>query len=205
MSLRGHPLRASDIVSLILNPSAWTAVLACFLAAAYEPAGWRRTIRAAVAVLFTGILPIVQLFILKSAGRLSDVEMHVRTERTAVYRLNAAEYFLGAGILLAVGAGWPLVGLLAVHVPNTLIMAACNKRLKISLHAMVLSSVYVAALIFFGPGLAPAGLAVAVAAWARWDAGNHTPAELAAGALLGAGLSSVEFGLLQSLFGGGHP
>lgn len=202
MSLRGHPLRFSDIVSLILNPSVWTAVLACFLAERYEPPGFRRIAFAAVAVFVLGIIPVAQLFVLKARGRLSDVEMHVQAEREAIYRLCAAEYGAGALALLVAGARWPLWGLLAVHVPNTLLLILINRRLKISIHTMVLTCVFAATMIFFGPGAAPIGLAVLAAAWARWDAGNHTPAELAAGILLGGTLGSFEFLALKSILGG---
>ena len=202
MSLQGHPLRFSDIVSLILNPSLWTAALACFLSAKYEPPGFRRIAFASLAVLVLGIIPVAQLFVLKARGRLSDVGMHVRAEREAIYRLCAAEYGAGALVLLVAGARWPLWGLLAVHVPNTLLLIPINRRMKISIHTMVLASVFAATMIVFGPGAAPLGLAVPAAAWARWDAGNHTPAELAAGILLGGALGSVEFLALKTILGG---
>ena len=202
MSLRGQPFRFSDLLSLILNPSVWTAVLACFFAVRYEPQGVRRIAFAVFAVLILAVIPVGQLFLLKAKGRLSDLEMHVRTEREAVYRLLAAEYGAGALALFAAGARWPLWGLLAVHVPNTLLLVLINRRLKISIHTMVLTCALAAAMVFFGPGVAPLGLAVLAAAWARWDAGNHTPAELAAGILLGGMLGSAEFLALKSILGG---
>jgi hypothetical protein len=202
MSLQGQRLRFSDIVSLGLNPSVMTGVFFCFLAGKFEPPGFGRFAHAALSVLFTSLIPVGLLFVLKARGKLSDVEMHIRSERDRVYLLCAACYGLGAGILFVTGASWPLWGFLAWHVPNTILLIAVNRRLKVSIHTMVLTSLYVGVLIFYGTRLAPVGILILAAAWARWDAGNHSWAELLCGMLIGGVLSPIEISLLQKAFGG---
>jgi hypothetical protein len=122
---------------------------------------------AALSVLFTTIIPVSLLFILRARGWLSDLEMSVASERERDYLLCAAGYGIGAGLLGVLGASWPIWGLLGLHVPNTLALVIFNRRLKVSIHTMVLTSLAVAGVMFFGKTAAPLALAVPVSAWAR--------------------------------------
>jgi hypothetical protein len=202
MTLRSGELRASDLVSLILNPSVLTGVFFCLLAARSEPPGARRILHDVMGVTFTAVLPLGLLFLLKDRGRLSDLEMSVRSERTLDLGLCTAGYGLGAGLLWIADAPWPLWGLLALHVPNTLLLIAVNRHLKVSIHTMVLTSLAAAAGMFLGAGWLPAALLVPAAAWARWDAGNHSVKELLWGALIGGLMTPAEIVILRGAFGG---
>jgi membrane-associated phospholipid phosphatase len=69
---------------------------------------------------------------------------------------------------------------------------------KISIHCAVASG-SVAILAFgYGPLVLPGYLLVALLAWARVAAGDHTVAQVVAGALLGAGSGALAFGFLTS-------
>lgn len=202
MSLQSHRLRISDILSLLLNPSVMTGVFFCLLAAKFEPPGFSRVAYASISVIFTSLIPVGMLFVLKASGKLSDVEMHIRSERDRVYLICAAGYGLGTGLLWTAGASWPLWGLLGWHVPNTLALIIVNRSLKVSIHTMILTSLYIGMLMFFGKQMAPLGILVLVAAWARWDAGNHSIVELICGVLIGGVLSPIEIMALRTVFGG---
>ncbi len=182
--------------------SVLTAGFFCLLAAQSEPHGARLILHDALGVAFTAVIPVLTLFLLKSTGRLSDLEMRVRSERSLVYGIGAATYGLGTVSLWITSAPWPLWGLLALHVPNTLVLLAVNRRLKVSVHTMVLASLAVAAVWFLGEGWVPAALTVPAAGWARWDAGNHSVKELLWGVLIGAGMTPLELLALQAAFGG---
>jgi hypothetical protein len=202
MTLGRGQLRISDVVSAFLNPSVLTGVFFCLLAARREPPGASRVVHSILGVAFTAAIPVGLLFLLKALGRLSDVEMRTRSERSLDYGLCAAGYAIGAGLLWITGAPWPLWGLLALHVPNTLVLIIFNRKLKVSIHTMVLTSLSVAALMFLGGAWAPVGLLVPAAAWARWDAGNHSVKELLWGILIGGLLTPIEIIALQAAFGG---
>jgi nucleoside-diphosphate-sugar epimerase len=202
MSLRHHRLRVSKILSLLLNPSVMTGVFFCLLAAKFEPPGSSRVFSAVISVIFTSLVPVGMLFVLKASGKLSDVEMSIRSERDRVYWLCTAGYGLGVGLLLLSGASWPLWGLLAWHIPNTLVLIVFNRWLKVSVHTVVLTSLYMGALMFLGTLTAPTGVLVLAAAWARWDAGNHSIAELMLGMLIGGVLTPIEIYALRTAFGG---
>ncbi len=202
MTLRRGGLRASDLLSVLLNPSALTGVFFVLLAARYARPGDRLILYDAIGVAFTAVVPISMLFFLRSRGLLSDLEMRVRSERSLVYGIGAATYGLGTVSLWITRAPWPLWALLALHVPNTLVLLAVNRRLKVSVHTMVLTSLAVAAVWFLGAGWVPAALTVPAAGWARWDAGNHSVKELLWGVLIGAGMTPLELLALQAAFGG---
>jgi hypothetical protein len=204
MTLRRGHLRVSDLVSAILNPSVLTGAFFCLLAAHFKPPGTEgiAIIVTLIGVFFTAVVPVGLLFLLKALDRLSDAEMSVRSERSRVYGLCAAGYALGAGILWIMGTPWPLWGLLVLHVPNTIVMIIVNHKMKVSIHTMVLTSLSVAALMFFGASWAPAVLLVLAAAWARWDVGNHSLAEVFCGILIGGLLTPIEICALQTTFGG---
>lgn len=202
MTLRRGELRVSDLVSAVLNPSVLTGIFFCLLAARYEPPGTRRITHDVIGVAFTAVIPVGMLFLLKAKGQLSDLEMRVRSERSLVYRIGMAGYALGAALLWITHAPWPLWGLLALHVPNTLVLILANRGLKVSIHAMVLTGLSVAAVMLLGRGWFPAALLVPAAAWARWDAGNHTVEELVWGVLIGGPATLIEILVLQAAFGG---
>lgn len=202
MTPQRHRLRFPDLLSLLLNPSVMMGGFFCILAVEFERAGRLRILHALLAVAFTSLVPVGILFVLKARGKLSDVEMRVRSERDLVYLICATGYGIGAWLLYALGADWRLWGLLALHVPNTLILIVFNRRLKVSIHAMVITSLYAAALMFFGVRAAPVGILVIAAAWARWRAGAHSIAELVCGILIGGVLTPIEIVLLRKIMGG---
>jgi hypothetical protein len=199
MTLRSGKLRGSDLVSLLLNPSALTGAFFCLLAARYEPSGVRLVVHDTLGVAFTAVIPVATLFWLKRTGRLLDVEMSVRSERSRVYWIGTATYGLGTALLWITNAAWPLWGLLALHVMNTLVLIGINHRLKVSIHTMVLTSLFVAALMFLGKAWRPAVFLVPVVGWARWDAGNHSVKELVWGVLIGGLLTPAEILALQAV------
>ena len=201
MSLKNGPLRVSDVVSLVLNPSLLTGIFFCFLATKVEPLGIQQPAMGLLAFVFATLVPVGILFALKARGALSDVEMSIRTERERVFGLCAAGYAVGAALLYLAGATWQMWGLLAFHVPNTILLAWMNRTLKVSIHTMVLSYLWMAAMSLLGSATAPLGLLVPVAGWARWAAGNHSVPELLVGAGIGITLAPLEIAALRMFLG----
>jgi len=194
--------RAARAVSLVFNPSLWAGGFVVYLALRFEPAGAGRWIVAALGAAFVGGIPIALLFVLKAAGRLRDVEMRERTERGTVYAACAASYAAGALLLAGIGAEWPVWGVVAVHTPTALVLAALNRRWKVSIHAAGLAGIVAAAAILFGAAAWPLAIILAAGAWARWAAGAHSVGELAGGTLTGALFTSVGLAAVRLLVTG---
>jgi hypothetical protein len=189
--------RVSHIVSLLLNPSLWTGGFFLVLVNRFEPAGPRRWLTGSIAVLFTLLMPLGVLFVLQAKGRVSDIEMRIRAERTPVYLWCAASYALGLGLFVELGTAWPLTALMALLLPSALVLTLLNRWWKVSIHAATLAGLSALGIALFGPVALPFALVVPLAVWARWAAGAHTPHELLAGVVVGAG--SAVLGLEAAL------
>jgi hypothetical protein len=192
-------MRAAAVVSLGLNPSLWGGGLVAALAARFEPPGPIRWVAAALGFVTVAVLPIFLLFALKAAGYLSDVEMRRQDERGLVYAWCAAGYAAGALGLQALGVTWPVWGVVALHAPYALALAALNRYVKVSIHAAGLAGVATAGVVFFGSCAWPLLSLPAAGAWARWSARAHTPGELMIGAAVGATLTGGGLTLLRCL------
>ncbi len=70
-------------------------------------------------------------------------------------------------------------------------------RWKISIHVATVAGAVVILTLVFGLGFALLAPAVALTGWARVALGDHTPAQVAAGAVLGAAIAASVFPLLR--------
>jgi len=196
-----QPARVADVLSLLLNPTAITGGFFLVLARRFEPGGPHRWLVGGTAVVFATLLPLGVLFVLRATGRLSDIEMRIRSERTGVYLWCSASYLAGLALLLAINAAWPLTALMALLLPGALALTLLNLRWKVSIHATTLAGLAVLALVLFGYGASPFALLVPLAWWARWAAGAHTSGELLAGTVLGAASAAVGIEAARALTG----
>lgn len=182
---------SAKVVSLMANPSLWAGGFVVFLALYFEPSNLGRLGAASVGFASLSAVPIALLFVFKRAGLLSDIEMTKRPERGIVYGAAIGSYTIGALLLFLADAPWPVWGIVAVHVPASLILAVLNRWWKVSIHSAGLAGILAAALMLFGAAAWPLAFVVVIGAWARWAAGAHTVAELAMGAIVGATLTAT--------------
>jgi membrane-associated phospholipid phosphatase len=68
---------------------------------------------------------------------------------------------------------------------------------KISVHAAIAAGAATVLLLVFGPALLVVWPLVAVIAWCRVQVGDHTPAQVLAGATLGVVVNATVFPLLR--------
>lgn len=169
------------------------------LALRVEPPGTTRWLAVAIGAAALAVVPVASLFVLRRMGHLSDVEMRRRDERGVVYVTCAAAYAAGALALIGIGASWPVWGVVALHVPSTLLLAVLNRALKVSIHATGLAGVAAAGLVCFGWHAWPLALVAVAGCWARWSAGAHSPRELIVGAVSGIVLTGGGLELLRQL------
>jgi len=179
----GSPI--GDAISLALNPSLWGGVFVAFLAFRFEPTGGARWLAASLGFVFVALVPVGLLFALKAAGHLSDVEMRDQGERGAVYLACAASYTVGAIALYWLDATWPVWGLVGLHAPYALVLAALNRRWKVSIHTTGLAGLAAAGWVLFGAAALPLVVIPVIGGWGRWAARAHSLAELTWGAAIG--------------------
>jgi membrane-associated phospholipid phosphatase len=68
---------------------------------------------------------------------------------------------------------------------------------KVSFHAAVVAGAAVVLVAVFGPALAVLAPLVALVGWSRVASGDHSPAQVVVGVLLGAAVSATVFPLLR--------
>ena len=183
--------RAAVVVSHLLNPAMvawWVFAGLAWLAGA----GW---VAATVGVVFFALVPGLVLLYLSWAGVVDEVYPSDRSQRQRPLLLGVACYALGLVALGLAGAPGFMLGAGCVYCGNTLLVWQINKYWKISIHAVGVSGGLLILLLVGGSAWWPLLGALPLVAWARLQLKAHTPAQVAAGALLGVCSSALLFTL----------
>jgi membrane-associated phospholipid phosphatase len=108
-----------------------------------------------------------------------------------------ASVLVGLAILAVRGAPRELVALVAALAVGLASSLAVTLVWKISIHVAVVTGAVVILGLVFGPAYLALLPAVALVGWARAAVGDHTPTQVAAGALLGGTVAAVVFSALR--------
>jgi len=153
--------------------------------------------------LFTFMVPVLLMGILRSAGRVRSFQMEERGERTLPYLVTGIAYYLAYRYFLRMGlpSVYPLVLLSATAM--ILLALIVNLRWKVSIHMMgvggALGMLHGLAGRFPGEMFAPTVVLIALAgmlAFSRLYLGSHRPEEVYGGFLGGYMLFLVTFSML---------
>ena len=146
-------------------------------------AGLGASVGVAVCVIAYSLLQV-------RAGRWSHADASVPHERSQLTQVLVLLLFgVAAGLWWLGAPRLPALGL-ALGGGVVLVAHLLRQMLKVSLHTSF--AVYAAGLLW--PGMLPVGLVLALAAavsWSRLVLRRHTPAEVVAGAVLGAAVGAV--------------
>jgi len=154
---------------------------------AFLPAlGW-----AALALLFADGVPLAYLTLGQRLGWVSGFDMPRRQERAPFIAVNLAGNVLGYLLLRALGAPASLAALLLVYVGMGATMLTISAFWKISLHAGGVGGFGAALTWLFGPAWALTFLAVPLVGWARVHRRRHTWAQVVAGTVVGAAVTTA--------------
>jgi membrane-associated phospholipid phosphatase len=205
--LEGHGARpqraaqgAADLARLVTEVLAPAPVVAALLLAV----AWRSAPTPAAALpwallaaAFCSALPM--LFILRGVrrGRLTDHHVRVRRQRRAPLLVAGGSVLVGLGLLLAAGAPRDVVALVGAGGVGLAVALAITLVWKISIHTAVAAGAVVVLALVFGPALLVLTPLVALSGWARVEVGDHTPAQVVAGAAVGAAVAGAAFPLLR--------
>lgn len=194
----GRAEKAAILISRVFNPLyvAVPAILAAFIEVSPDLAHaffyW------GIYIIFSTIIPVVDLTIRLRLGKISDYHITKKEERTAPM-LMAVGYLTFAALLMYL-LGAPLT-IVAASVTGVLLIAvslAVTLRWKISLHAMGMFETYSLLILVFRSWTFVLynlyiPLIVIGVCWSRLYLKKHTPAQVAAGALVGSALPVLVF------------
>lgn len=122
-----------------------------------------------------------------ATDRITDLDMSVRSERATLFGVFIMFYFTGTVVLWISHAPALLVATMAGYTLNTTLVGLITRWWKISTHATGIAAPIVVLLAHFGPAPLPLLLLIPLVGWARLYLHAHTPLQVIAGTVLGAG------------------
>jgi membrane-associated phospholipid phosphatase len=179
-------IRLARIFSNIVSPPVIFAVLGLALAWR-ELTLWPGFLWAAVFGFFVSLAPILFVVYSLRTGRITDLHMNTRRERRLPYIVSVAGAAVALALLRLFDGPELLVCLALLTMLELTVLGIINDFWLISIHTTSVSAAALLSWQVFGPrgGLLVLPLVVLVSA-ARLFLKRHTPAQVAAGLLLGA-------------------
>ncbi|MFC7343767.1 hypothetical protein [Saccharopolyspora griseoalba] len=135
--------------------------------------------------LTSSILPMGVMVWGARTGRWDGHHARDRAGRLVPFIALIGMSAVGLVLLVALGAPWLLIALDISMIAALLVTGAITARWKISMHAAVAAGAVATLAVLHGPAAWALLLAVAAISWSRVHLGDHTPAQVAAGALVG--------------------
>ncbi|MEU3061290.1 hypothetical protein AB0P12_12315 [Streptomyces subrutilus] len=187
--------KAARVLSDVLAP-ANLVIAQLLLIGAHATGSWPGLGWGLLAALFCGGVPLGIIAYGVRRGRLTDQHIRVRRQRVAPMVLSLASVAAGTALLRGLGAPSEVLALVAAMLVGLVATLLVTVGWQISVHLSVAGGTLTVLLTAFGP-VALLGLPLLPAVgWARLVLRAHTPAQVAAGAALGA-VSALAFALLR--------
>lgn len=180
--------RVARLLTEVLSPAVLVAVVLFAVAGASAGSPVSALIMGVIAAAAASFLPIAYILRGVRRGAWTDRHVGVRGQRTLPMLVCLGSTASGTLALAAAGAPRDLLALiacmaaaLAVATPITLLA-----RWKISIHSLVAAGTAVTFTVVFGWTLLFTWPMAAAVGWSRVRLGDHTPAQVLAGAVVGA-------------------
>jgi hypothetical protein len=143
--------------------------------------------------LFAAVLPT--LFIQRGMrqGRFADRHVGTREHRLTVMAFIIASVAAGVCLQAFGGAPRPVLALTITMLSAIITLMAITVLWKISVHCAVASGATIMLALTYGSAMLAVYALVALIAWSRAELKDHTPAQAAAGTILGTALSAAIF------------
>lgn len=157
-----------------------------------EGVGW-----GALAALFFGVIPFGYVLRGVRRGRWADHHVGAREKRKPVFVFSLASMLVGVAVLAATGAPRDLVAFLVTLLVEAALALAVTLIWKVSLHTWVSTIGATALVVVYGLPALLLWPFLAAVGWSRVELEDHTPAQVAVGAVLGVVTTAVVFPSLR--------
>jgi hypothetical protein len=181
--------RLARWVSIFFDSSILSVLI--FPLIGWQAGGWPGMGWALLALLMLTGIPFAYMVVGMRRGWVSDMELSHREERPRFIAVSLSSDLLALGVLWLAGAPRMVWALAAVYASLGVITLTVTYFWKISMHMIGVSGFATLLVVLFGPSAWWTFLALPLVAWARLHRKKHTPAQLLAGALLGAGVTAA--------------
>lgn len=186
------------LLTELLAPAPVAGFLLVIVAWHSATPGSAEAVRSAlIAVLFAVLVPTA--FVLRQVRRqrLSDRHVRQREQRRLPLLVAILSVLLGLGVLVLGQAPRALVALVAAMAVGLVAALLVTLAWKISIHVAVVAGAVTILALVFGPAALFLAPLVVVVGWARIALHDHTPAQTAAGAALGALVAAAVFSVAR--------
>ena len=185
--------KIANLTSNILNPFTVGVITILFLA--FEStSNVADGFKWSLILIAVGILPVfLAMVYLARKGKLDNIFTSIRQQRTGVYLLAAVCAVAGGVIITCFGAPSVLRATFVAGLSAVIVFMVINLRWKISLHIAFITASATVLIILYGYIGAISLVLLPLMAWARVESGQHTPAQVAAGAFLAMVITVVVF------------
>ncbi len=170
------------IVSTVLSPA--TISLPFILLVSRYHAGNSALLFALITLFFLSIGPLIYIVIGVATGKLTDLDVSVRTQRIKPYLFSIASSLLGLLIMSINHGPKNLTTALLTSTISNCIMLIITFWWKISMHAASISGVVTMLTALYGVVMLPACFLIILVSWSRVVLHRHTIAQVMAGSLM---------------------
>ncbi|MEU6270295.1 hypothetical protein [Saccharopolyspora shandongensis] len=188
--------RAARVLTEVFAP--WVIVVLLPLAVAWQATralgptlGWGLLVSAT-----SSILPMGVIVWGAKTGRWDSHHVRDRAGRFVPFVALIVMSLIGLGLLVAFGAPWLLVALDIAMIGSLFVTGGMTVWWKVSMHSAVASGAVVILAVLYHPAYLVLMLAVAAVSWSRAQLGDHTPAQVTVGAVVGAAVGGGLFAAL---------
>lgn len=148
-------------------------------------------------VLFTIALPFSFILWGVRRQRFTDHHIRLREQRPQALAVGIASGLVGLLLLVLLGAPRELIALVVAMAFGLVIALLITFVWKMSIHVASVAGAIVILFLVFGPGVLALAPVVVLVGWARVELHDHTPSQVAAGAVIGALVAGIVFELLR--------
>lgn len=138
-----------------------------------------------IVALTSSVLPMGIIVWGSRTGRWDSHHVRNREGRLIPFLALITLSLLGLAILVAAGAPWMVTALDISMILSLLVTGVITTAWKISMHAAVAAGAVAVLALVYSPIVWALSLVVAAIAWSRVALGDHTPAQVTIGALVG--------------------
>ena len=187
--------RLAKLASNILNPFLVSLVIVILLATestsrAFDALKWSLiSLAFSIVPVFTVIVYLVR------HEKLEGFSISVRRQRDKIYLLASACAIVGCAVLSYLEAPPVLLASFVAGLSALVIFMCINLWWKISVHTAFVSAFVIILIVLYGLVGVAAAVLLPLIAWSRIELEHHSPAQVAAGALLAALIVVVVFHL----------
>jgi hypothetical protein len=178
-------------ISFLLNPAVVSIPLV-ILVALYHTSDLLPALGyAGLTLFFLSLGPLVYILLGVRLGKLSDLDVSRRTERTGPFLFGLLSVILGLFALLALHAPKNLETVLLISLVSGIVLVVTTWRWKISVHAATLAGALTMLTAFYGIIMLPTFLLLGLVSWSRVFLRRHTLAQVITGSLVSVTLTSA--------------